>query len=292
MARPKIAVTGATGAVGGTVVEHLRERGERMRVVVRDPSRAPTGDEIEVAVASYDEPEALGDAFEGISTVLFVSGGEAANRVDQHRNVVDACARSGVEHVVYTSFLGAAPDATFTFARDHFHTEQAVRDADLGFTFLRDSLYLDVLPYLPGDDGVIRGPAANGRFAPVARDDVAAVATESLLNPESHHGRTYDLTGPVLVDLDEIAAELSRVTGREMAYQPETLEEAYASRAHYGAPEFEIEGWVTSYAAIAAGDLNASTDDVRTVTGREPIAPRAWLEAHPESYSHLMGHRP
>src|SRR5688500_6320797 len=117
---PAIAVTGATGAVGGAVARQLAGRGEPRRVVVRDPSRAPTGAGMEVAVAAYGEPEELRRAFDGVSTVFFVSASEAEDRLGQHRNVVDACAATGVEHVVYTSFLGAGPEATFTFARDHF----------------------------------------------------------------------------------------------------------------------------------------------------------------------------
>ena len=282
-----IAITGATGAVGGRVLRALLEIGEPVRVVVRDPSRVPGGEGIDVAVAAYDEPERLREAFRGVSTVLFVSGAEAADRAHQHRNVVEACAANGVEHLVYTSFLGAAANSTFTFARDHFHTEQAVEQAGVGFTFLRNSLYTDVLPYLPGEGGVIRGPAADGRFAPVARDDVARVAATVLLAPEMHISETYELTGPVLTDLYEIAESMSRVSGREISYEPESLDEAYASRAHYGAPDWEVEGWVTSYAAIASGELGACTDDVRRVTGREPIAPLPWLEEHPDSYQHL-----
>lgn len=283
-----IAVTGATGAVGGSVVQKLREAGQSLRVVVRDPSRAPRGERIDVAVAAYDDPGALRVAFGGMSTVLFISGSEAADRLDQHRNVVQACADSGVEHVVYTSFLGAASDATFTFARDHFHTERAVSEAGLGHTFLRNSLYVDVLPYLPGADGVIRGPAGDGRLAPVARDDVAAVATAALLDRGNHAGKTYQLTGPVSMDLGEIAEELSRVAGRDISYEPETLDEAYASRAHYGAPDWEVRGWVTSYAAIASGEMSMVTDDVRRVTGRDAVSPPAWLESHPEAYRHLL----
>ena len=284
-----IAITGATGAVGGRVLRTLLDNGEPVRVVVRDPSRVPVGAAIDLAVAAYDQPERLRAAFAGVSTVLFVSGGEAADRLDQHRNVVEACSASGVEHLVYTSFLGAAPDATFTFARDHFHTEEAVRQAGLGFTFLRNSLYIDVLPYLPGEDGVIRGPAGHGRFAPVARDDVAGVASAVLLAPERHAGQTYELTGPALTDLYEVAAELSRASGRRISYQPETLDEAYASRAPYGAPAWEVEGWVTSYAAIGAGELSTCCADVRRVTGREAISARQWFEEHAESYRHLGG---
>ena len=82
-----------------------------------------------------------------------------------------AAAAAGVRRIVYISFLSAAPDATFTFARDHFHAEEHIKSIGLAWTFLRDSIYLDYIPLFAGEDGVIRGPAASGRIAPVARDD-------------------------------------------------------------------------------------------------------------------------
>ena len=91
-----------------------------------------------------------------------VSAAESADRLDQHRTFIDAAAEAGVRHIVYTSFLGAAPDATFTLARDHWVTEEHIRASGLAFTFLRDSFYLDFLPALAGEDGVIRGPAGDG----------------------------------------------------------------------------------------------------------------------------------
>jgi NAD(P)H dehydrogenase (quinone) len=85
-----------------------------------------------------------------------------------------------VAHLVYISFYGAAPDATFTLARDHWQTEQHIRERGLTFTFLRDNLYADFIPLMPGADGVIRGPAGDGRVAAVAQDDIADVATATL----------------------------------------------------------------------------------------------------------------
>ena len=99
-----------------------------------------------------------------------VSASESADRVAQHVAFIDAAARAGVGHVVYISFFGAAPDATFTLARDHYATEEHLRASGMDFTFLRDNLYADFLPALVGDDGVIRGPAGRGRVAAVAQD--------------------------------------------------------------------------------------------------------------------------
>ena len=99
---------------------------------------------------------------------------------------------------------------------------------------------------------MIRGPAGDGRVGAVARDDIAEAAVATLLDRE-HEGRAYEVTGGEAFTLAEAAEIITEVTGREVVYVEETLEEARASRAPSGAPDWEIEGWVTSYAVIAAG---------------------------------------
>src|SRR6185312_12648472 len=111
-------------------------------------------------------------------------------------------------------FMGAAPDASFTLARDHWATEEHIRGSGLAFTFLRDNLYADFLPFMAGEDGVIRGPAGDGRAAVVAQDDIADAAVAVLRAPGEHAGRTYDLTGPAAIGLAEAAATITEVTGR------------------------------------------------------------------------------
>jgi NAD(P)H dehydrogenase (quinone) len=272
-----IAVTGATGELGGRVASQLAARGVMQRLVVRDAGRAPKLEGAEIAIASsYDDGEGMRAAFTGCDTVFLVSGREAADRVAAHRSAIDAAVAAGVERIVYTSFLGAAPAATFTFARDHFHTEQLIRATGLRFTFLRSSMYLDYLPLLVGEDDVIRGPAGDGRLAFVARDDIADVAVAVLLDDE-HDGETLELTGREAVTLREAVAQLTRARGRTVSYLPETIDEAYASRLPSGAPAYEIDGWVTSYTAIASGELDVVTDTVARVTGHEPVSIPAFL---------------
>jgi NAD(P)H dehydrogenase (quinone) len=266
-----IAVTGATGELGARVARGLAAQHVPQRLVVRDPTRVPLLDHTEVvSVPSYGDAAAMRDGLRGIETLFLVSGRESIDRLEQHFSAITAALDAGVERIVYTSFVGAAPDATFTFARDHFHTEQRIRATGLRHTFLRDSMYLDYIPLFVGEDGVIRGPAGEGRVAAVARDDVADVAVAVLASGE-HDGQTYDVTGPEAFTLAEAAAELSRSTGRVVTYERETLEEARASRAGSGAEAWEIEGWVTSYAAIAAGELDVVSDTVRRVAGHEPV---------------------
>jgi uncharacterized protein YbjT (DUF2867 family) len=280
-----IAVTGATGAIGGRVARALAARGAELRLVVRDPRRAPDLG-ADVATAQYADADAMRAALRDVHTLFLVSASEDPDRVRLHTTAVDAAVDAGVERIVYLSFLNAAPDSTFTFARDHWATEQHIRGKRVRHTFLRDAVYADFVPRLVGADGVIRGPAGNGAFTPVAQDDVAAVAAAVLLSDE-YDGDTLDVTGPERLTMAGVAELLTDVTGRPVRYVEETLAEAYASRATYGAPAYEVDGWVSTYTAIASGELDVLSPAVRLVTGREPISLRALLEARPELVEHL-----
>jgi NAD(P)H dehydrogenase (quinone) len=285
-----IAVTGATGGLGGRVARRLAGRGVAQRLVVRDAARAPELDRAEVAEATYGDGEAMRRALDGVTTLLMVSASEDRQRVRLHITAVEAAADAGVGRVVYTSFFGAAPDCTFTFGRDHWHTEEALKGAGVRWTFLRDNLYIDFLPLMAGADGVIRGPGGNGRAAVVARDDIADAAVAVLLDDTGRHdGRGYDMTGPEALTLAEVAEELSRVAGRPITYQEETLEEAYASRASYGAPDWEVDGWVSTYTAIANGDLERVSGDLAALAGHPPMRLAEFLRDNPDSYRHLTG---
>jgi uncharacterized protein YbjT (DUF2867 family) len=268
---PTVAVTGSTGAVGGMVAGGLARRGIRQRLLARSPERVPV---LEGAVAlgcAYGDGKAARRALAGVRTLLMVSASEAADRLDQHRSFVDAAAEAGVRHIVYTSFYRAAPDCTFTLGRDHFATEEHIKGTGMRWTMLRDSLYLDFLPDMVGEDGVIRGPAGNGRVAGVAREDVARVAATVLAEPDAHRDATYDLTGPEALTMTEVAGILTRETGRHVTYHDETVEEAYESRRRWDAPEWQYDAWVSTYTAIARGELDGVTGDVLAVTGRHPL---------------------
>lgn len=280
-AGPSLAVTGSTGHLGGLVARQLTDAGSPQRLLVRDLGRAPELEDAVPAVVTYADPVLARAALEGVKTLFMVSAAEAEDRLQQHCTFVDAAAAAGVQHIVYTSFFGAAADSTFTLGRDHFATEERIKGSGMDYTFLRDNFYLDFLPLLAGEDGVIRGPAGDGVMAAVARADVARSAVTVLRDPALHIGRTYDLTGPEDLSLARAAELLTAGTGRTITFHNETVEEAYASRAPYGAPRWQVDAWVSTYTAIAAGELAGPTSAVHELTGREPLGLAQFLaESH------------
>ena len=260
--RRLIGVTGATGLVGGKAASLLAELGASQRLIVRDPARVPKlAGPVEVRQASdYGASEEMQQALEGVDTLLLVPGREHPDRVRQHFTAVDAAVDAGVGRIVYISFLGASPEATFTLARQHWETEEHICASGIAaWTFLRMSLYLDFVPSMVSAEGVLAGPAGDGRLGAVLREDVAAAAV-AVLTSDGHDGRTFDLTGRESFTLGEAAAEMSRLTGKTVTYHDETVEEAYASRAVYGAPDWEVEGWVSSYQAIEPASSRRSPE--------------------------------
>jgi NAD(P)H dehydrogenase (quinone) len=266
-----LAVTGATGELGGRVARILSSSGVPQRLLARSPGRLPSLEQTEVVeFRGYDDRPSVARALRGVTTLFMVSGSEAADRLSQHLALIDVAAVSGVSHIVYTSFYGAAEDCAFTLGRDHYATEEHIRSTGMAFTFLRDNFYLDLLPDMVGEDDLIRGPAGDGRLSAVSRDDVAAAAAAVLSHPGAHVGSTYHLTGRESLTLTEYAAVLSDHLGREIGYHEETVEEAYASRRRWEAPQWQYDAWVSTYTAIARGECDGVSDDVRTLTGRRP----------------------
>jgi NAD(P)H dehydrogenase (quinone) len=266
-----LALTGSTGRLGGRVARRLAAAGVAQRLVVRDPSRAPELPHAAVTIATYGDQPACLAALSGVDLLFMVSGAEEPDRVAHHKAFVDAAAEVGVRHIVYTSFSGAAPNATFTLGRDHWATEEHIRASGMAYTFLRDNIYLDFFPFFVGDDDVIRGPAGDGRTAAVAQDDIADAAAVVLTDPDTHAGQAYEMTGGTAISMAEAAAAIAAATGRPVRYHEETVEEAYASRARYGAQRWQLDAWVSTYTAMAAGDLAHVSDDVRRLTGHRPL---------------------
>ena len=286
-----IAVTGATGAVGGRVAALLAERGVAQRLVVRDASRAPRIDGAEVAAcAAYADGD--GDAPRVRGRRHGVPGLRGRGRAprDLHRSAVDAAVAPASSGSSTRRSSAPRADCTFTFGRDHFHTEEHIKATRRSrWTFLRDNIYLDYVPFFAGAgrrDPRAGGRRARGRGGPRRRRRRRAAA---VLTGEGHAGQATTLTGPEAFTMAEAAGELSPGRRPAVTYVDETLEEARASRAPSGGAGVGDRGLGHHVRRDRGRRPRArSAADVERLTGRKPITLDEFLGDNPESYRHLV----
>jgi NAD(P)H dehydrogenase (quinone) len=268
-----IVVTGGTGKLGRHVVASLLEKvpARELAVAVRSPEKAANlaARGVEVRRADYSKPETLGPAFAGAEKVLLISGSEVGHRIPQHRAVVEAAQRAGVRLLAYTSVLHGEK-SRLALAKEHQETEAMIRASGLPFVFLRNGWYLEnytehLAPALA--HGAIAGSAGTGRVAAAARADYAAAAA-AVLTGSGHEHRAYELAGDAPFTMAELAAEVSRQTGRPIVYQdlPPTAYQGVLTGA--GIPATQAEVLVDCDLGVARGELDDASGDLRLLIGR------------------------
>ncbi|MYQ54870.1 MULTISPECIES: SDR family oxidoreductase [unclassified Streptomyces] len=274
-----IVVTGATGALGRLVVEHLLATvpAERITAVVRDKEKAAevAARGVEIRVADYDRPETLADAFRAGDRVLLISGSEVGRRVAQHTAVIDAAKAAGVAQLAYTGVLGG-PDADFLLAAEHKETERLILASGLPHTFLRNGWYTEnytanLAPVLA--HGAVVGNAGDGRIASASRADFAAAAV-AVLTGEGHLGAAYELSGDTAWSLDEYAAQVAAATGKEITYSRVPAAAHQEILVGAGVPEAFATILVDVDEAIGRGLLAGTSGDLARLIGR-PTTPLA-----------------
>jgi NAD(P)H dehydrogenase (quinone) len=273
-----IVVTGATGPFGRLAIEALLRRGtpaDQIVAVGRSVDKIADLAERGVVVrkADYSDPDALRAAFAGADRLLFVSGSEVGKRVSQHHTVIAAAKEAGVNLVAYTS-IAKADTSDLILAGEHLQTERALIDSGLPYVFLRNSWYIEnytgnlaaTLEY------GLMGAAGDGRFSAATRADLAEAAAVVIAG-EGHDNKVYELGGESFT-LTELAAEISRQSGREVAYT-DLPEQAYAEAlAGVGVPEPMATVLADSDRGAAKGELYVEGNDLANLIGR-PVTPLA-----------------
>ena len=274
----KIAVTGVTGNLGVIVSRLCKENGIKVRNLARNKEKAEKMGFSDVFKSSYDKSDDTVKSLEGIDVLFMVSGSENPDRVQQHKDFIDSAKTAGVSHIVYLSFYNASKNSIFTLGRDHYATEEYIKENGFKYTFLRDNFYADFFVDMCREYGEIKGPAGNGKVSAVVRSDVSEVAAKILENPEKWENQTLNMTGPEELTMEEITKLASKYLGKEIKYIDETVDEAYESRKIWKAEQWEYDSWVSTYTAIAEGEQAGVSNDIEKVLGRKATSLAEYLE--------------
>ncbi|MFF0695875.1 NAD(P)H-binding protein [Streptomyces tendae] len=270
-----IVVTGATGGLGGTTVEHLLKRvpADEIGVSVRDTAKARhlADRGVRVRQGSYEDPAALRASFAGAEQVLLVSGNDpAADIVGLHRDAVEAAVAAGVRRIVYTSQQGAVPGNPYPPSHFHIATEAILADSGVAWTALRNGAYgpLDQVLGPWRRTGVIAQPQ-DGPVPYTDRDDIAEATAVVLAGDRTFDG-PVDLTAPTAVTFEDVAKIASDLTGGTVERVVLDDEQWVADQFAAGVPEEMARLMLTWYQAARAGHFAGAGPLLADLLGREP----------------------
>ncbi|AKD03675.1 SDR family oxidoreductase [Pontibacter korlensis] len=270
----KIGITGATGQLGRLVVSKLKEKVATENIVALVRSAEKASDlGVEAREADYDKPETLERALEGIDTLLLISGSEVGQRAAQHNNVIEAAKNAGIKRIAYTSILHAE-NSPISLAEEHRATEAALKNSEIPYTLLRNGWYTEnytgsIQGALAG--GAFIGSAGEGKLSLATRADYADAAV-AVLTSEGHEGKVYELAGDEAYTLSDLAAEISKQTGKDIPYKNLSEADYAAALTSFGLPEGLAQAIASWDAAAANGALHDDSRQLSSLIGR-PTTP-------------------
>ncbi|MCS2156596.1 SDR family oxidoreductase [Scandinavium sp. H11S7] len=263
-----IAITGATGQLGQLVIDNLLETvsADQLIAIVRNPAKAQalSNKGIVVRQGDYTDEAALKSALQGVDKLLLISGSEVGQRAVQHRNVINAAKAAGVKFIAYTSLLHA-DKSPLGLHVEHVETEKMFAESGIAYTLLRNGWYTEnYLTSAPPaiEHGVFIGAAGDGKIASATRADYAAAAAK-VMSEEGHAGKVYELAGDSAWTLSELAAELSKQSGKNVSYQNLNEADFAAALKGVGLPAGLADMLADSDVGASKGGL---FDDSRTLS--------------------------
>ncbi|POT56991.1 NAD(P)-dependent oxidoreductase [Citrobacter amalonaticus] len=268
-----IAITGATGQLGHHVIENLLKTVPASQVVaiVRNPTKATALSQLGVTVrqADYSDEAAFTTALQGIDKLLLISSSEVGQRATQHRNVINAAKAASVKFIAYTSLLHA-DRSPLGLADEHVATEQMLADSGIPYTLLRNGWYSEnYLASAPAalEHGVFIGAAGEGKIASATRGDYAAAAAR-VIGEEGHVGKVYELAGDEAWTLSQLAAELTKQSGKNVVYQNLSQADFAAALKGVGLPAGLADMLADSDVGASQGGLFDDSHTLSKLLGR------------------------
>lgn len=275
-----ILVTGATGHLGKAVVNQLltKTTASNITILARDATKAIDfkNKGIDVRIGDFDVPTSLNEGLKGIDTVLLVSGADPVNRFQQHKNVIDAAIKNGVNRIAYTSVVieNLSTSANQFLMQSHFQTEDYIKESGLKYTFFRNNLYTDTILMFAGENPFETGialPTGNGKVGFALRREIGEAIANDLLET-TNDNKTYEITGSESHSYAEVASELSKLSGATVTYT-DLQSSAYEDfLKQVGVPEQYIQMFSAFTTDIKNSQHDKVTTDLENLLGRKPIA--------------------
>lgn len=278
-----ILLTGATGKTGGEVARQLAAAGFPFRALVRTTAKAEALGNLgaEIVVGDVADDAALNRALEGVDRALLVMPNGEHQLLLENRFAYRA-QRAGVRHLVKLSSLESLPQSVNPITRMHVASEDFIRESGMDWTMIRPTFFMQ---QFLGSAAAIREhrrismPAGNGTIAPTDLRDVAAVIVR-VLTEDGHQNQSYDLTGPELLTLHEIAGIFSGVLGRDIAYFDQPEAEFRARLAGAKLAPWRIDAVCKEFEAIAAGVIDHTTGTMARLLGRPAGSLEQFIRDH------------
>nr|AYM52946.1 nucleotide-diphosphate-sugar epimerase/NmrA family protein [Jahnella sp. MSr9139] len=280
-----ILVTGATGNVGGAVLEQLVEAGYRVRVLARDPAKlGDLGGKVEVVKGDLSRPETLEAAFAGVDRAFIVcTGSDLATLAG---NAAEAARKAGVKHLVLLSSASVGSGYDIQIGRWHRDAEARVKASGLAWTMVQPGAFASNTLQWVGSikaQGAVFQATGDGKTAPIDPRDIAAVAVKALTTP-GHEGKAYVLTGPELLSTSEQVAKISAAIGRPLRFVEVTEAQAREGLEKAGLPEVFISALLEASAMIKAGHGKDVSPTVEQLLGRKARTYDDWLQSNAKAF--------
>lgn len=266
-------VTGATSAISAEIIRQLRSAGMHVRALVRKKEKAAQLSEtgVDVVIGDLDKPETLSEAFSGIDKA-FILTPPSDRAPAQFSNALWAAKQAGVKHVFRLSAFGAGHDAPTINGRHHGLSDSELMASGLSWTIIRPHFFIQNL--LMAAEGVIKDSTlyfalGEGRMGMIDIRDIATFVAQ-LLKSTGHEGKIYTITGPDSVSMNDVAAALSAMLGREVRYQPVSIKDALEELKTKGADQYTLNVLHDYFKEYSLNWGDVITDEFRNVTGSEP----------------------
>ena len=282
-----ILLTGATGNTGSKAATHLAAAGVPFRALVRNPHKAGALKKLgaEIVIGDMGDPHALREALAGVDRAFLVMPNDEDQLVLENQ-FTDAAAAAGVQHLVYLSSMESVPESTSPITQNHVAAEERIRASGMKWTMIRPTFFMQNFeasaPRIKATGQIVM-PAGNGTVATTDIRDVGEVVAK-VLTEADHENKSYDLTGPDLLTMAQMAERFSAVLGTNIEYVDQPMEKFRDLLRSINLAEWRVNAVCKEFEAIASGSIDHTTDTLGELLGRPPTSLDQFIADHADLF--------